>query len=82
MIGRRAASSRRQIVIVAARDSAVPDAPGSASDTAALLELARVFEGRPSRRTLVLASVDGSYLGEVGTERLLLGARLPRSWMP
>ena len=72
VIGRRAGSSRRQIVIVAARDApAVPDAPGSASDTAALLELARVFEGRPSRRTLVLASVDGSYLGEVGTERLL-----------
>jgi MFS family permease len=72
VIGRRAGSSRRQIVIVAARDApGVPDGPGSASDTAALLELARVFEGRPSRKTLVLASVDGSYLGEVGTERLL-----------
>lgn len=77
VVGRRAGSSRRQIVIVAARDAlGVPDAPGSASDTAALLELARVFQGRPSRKTLVLASVDGSYLGEVGTERLLadLGA--------
>ena len=72
VIGRRAGSSRRQIVVVAARDAAaVPDAPGSASDTAALIELARVFEGRPSRRTLVLASVDGSYLGEVGSERLI-----------
>ncbi len=72
VIGRRAGSSRRQIVIVAARDAPdVPDAPGSASDTAALLELAEVFQGRPSRKTLVLASVDGSYLGEVGTERLL-----------
>ena len=72
MIARRAGASRRQIVIVAARDAgAVPDAPGSASDTAALLELARVFQGRPSRKTLVLASVDGSTLGEVGTERLL-----------
>ena len=72
VIGRRAGASRRQIVIVAARDAgAVPDGPGSASDTAALLELARVFQGRPSRKTLVLASVDGSNLGEVGTERLL-----------
>jgi hypothetical protein len=77
VIGRRAGASRRQVVIVAARDAAVvPDATGSAASTAALLELARVFEGRPSNRTLVLASVDGSTLGEVGTRRLLdeLGA--------
>lgn len=72
VIARRAGASRRQIVIIAARDAgAVPDGPGSASDTAALLELARVFQGRPSRKTLVLASVDGSTLGEVGTERLV-----------
>src|SRR5439155_19744005 len=43
----------------------------SASDTAALLELARVFGGRPSRRTIVLASVDGTTLGEAGTRRLV-----------
>jgi hypothetical protein len=72
VIGRRAGGSRRQIVIVAARDAGVvPDGPVSASDTAALIELARVFQGRPSRKTLVLASVDGSTLGEVGTERLI-----------
>ena len=71
VIGRRAGSSRRQIVVVAARDAAgVPDAAGSAADTAALIELARVFEGRPSNKTLVLASVDGSTLGEVGATRL------------
>ena len=71
VIGRRAGKSRRQIVVLAARDaSGVPDATGSAGDTAALLELSRVFEGRPSRRTLVLASVDGSTLGEVGARRL------------
>ena len=29
-----------------------------------------MFEGRPSNKTLVLASVDGSTLGEVGTARL------------
>jgi hypothetical protein len=72
VIGRRAGRSRRQIVVVAARDAGVvPDATGSAADTAALLELARVFEGRPTEKTLVLASVDGSNLGEVGTTALL-----------
>jgi hypothetical protein len=77
VIGRRPGRSRRQIVVVAARDaSGVPDAAGSASDTAALLELSRVFQGRPSRKTLVLASVDGSTLGEVGTGQLV--AKLER----
>lgn len=72
VIGRRAGSSQRQIVIVAARDAlTVPDAPGSASDTAALMQLARVYQGRPSEKTLVLASVDGSGLGEVGARELV-----------
>ena len=72
VIGRRAGRSRRQIVVVAARDAAVvPEATGSAADTAALLELARVLGGRPTRKTLVLASVDGSNLGEVGTTKLM-----------
>ena len=72
VIGRRAGSSRRQIVIVAARDAtAVPDAPGSAADTAALMQLARVYQGRPSQKTLVLASVDGSNLGQAGARRLV-----------
>ena len=72
VIGRRAGSSRRQIVVIAARDAAgVPDAGGSAADTAALIELARVFEGRPSNKTLVLASVDGATLGELGTRELV-----------
>jgi hypothetical protein len=71
VVGRRAGRSRRQLAIVAARDAkGVPDATGSAADTAAMLELARVFQGRASRKTLVLASVDGSELGEVGTARL------------
>jgi hypothetical protein len=72
VIGRRAGRVRSQIVVVAARDAAVvPDGPGSASDTAALLQLARVFQGRAARKTLVLASVDGSTLGEVGTAKLV-----------
>ena len=72
VIARRAGRSRRQVVVVAARDAAaVPDGPGSAASTAALLELARVFQGRPSTKTLVLASIDGSTLGEVGARRLV-----------
>ena len=72
VIGRRAGSSRRQIVVVAARDAAsVPDTPGSAADTASLMQLARVYQGRPSEKTLVLASVDGASLGEVGARRLV-----------
>ena len=71
VIGRRAGRSRRQIVLVAARDaSSNPDATGSAADTAALLEFSRVLAGRPSRKTLVLASVDGSTLGQLGAARL------------
>ena len=72
VVGRRAGGSRRQIVIVAARDAAsVPDAPGSASDTAALMQVARVYQGRSSRKTLVLASVDGAHLGQAGARRLI-----------
>ena len=72
VIARRAGASRRQVAVVAARDAAtVPDAPGSASATAALLELARVFQGRPSSKTLVLASIDGSNLGQVGASELV-----------
>ena len=70
VIGRRAGRSRRQIVIVADRDAAVvPDATGSAADTAALIELARVLEGRATRKTLVLASLDGSDARRGGRQR-------------
>jgi hypothetical protein len=72
VIGRRAGASRHQIVLIAARDaSSVPDATSSAADTAALMELANVLQGTPSRKTIVLASVDGSTLGELGVHRLL-----------
>jgi len=71
VVGRRPGRSRREVVVVAARDAAgVPDAAVSGADTAALLEIARVYAGRPSNKTIVLASVDGSGLGEEGTARL------------
>ena len=70
VIGRRPGSTNKQIIVMAARDAAtVPDEPGSAADTAALIEFARVFEGRASKRTLVLVSVDGSQLSDAGARR-------------
>jgi hypothetical protein len=76
VVARRAGASRRQIVVLAARDAgSVPDATGSAADTAALEEIAQVLQGTPSNKTITLASVDGSTLGELGVHRLL--AKLP-----
>jgi hypothetical protein len=70
VVGRRAGNSSQQIVVLAERDAnRRPDAPGSAADTAALIEFARVFEGRASNRTLVLASVDGGDMGDAGAAR-------------
>ncbi len=72
VVGTRAGRSRDQIVVFAARDAtSVPDATGSAADTAALLELARVYRGRPSKLTFVLASVDGGSLDDAGARRLV-----------
>src|SRR4051812_32633101 len=72
VVGRRAGASRRQVVVIAARDAdAVPDLNGSAADTATLLELARVLGGRAQRKTVVLASVDGSARGDAGVRRLV-----------
>ena len=79
VIGRRPGATSKQIVVLAARDAAgVPDESGSAADTAALIEFARVFEGRASRRTLVLASVDGSQLGDAGARRFAESVGNPR----
>jgi hypothetical protein len=70
VVGRRAGDSTRSVVVLAARDSSEPpDAPGSAADTAALLEFARIFQGRALGRTLVLGSVDGGELGDAGVRR-------------
>lgn len=79
VIGRRPGNSSKQIVVMAARDAAtVPDEAGSAADTAALIEFARVFEGRASQKTLVLASVDGSQLGDAGARRFADSIANPR----
>ena len=78
VVGRRAGASREQVVIMAPRDAASrPDRRGSAADTAALLEMARVIGGRSVRKTLVLVSVDGSTVGAAGARRFLETAEDP-----
>ena len=70
VVGTRPGASERRIVVLAARDAARGSDPeGSGADTAALLEMSRVFSGRATRKTIVLASVDGSSLGEAGARR-------------
>ncbi|MFL5886377.1 MAG: hypothetical protein ACJ77M_14995 [Thermoleophilaceae bacterium] len=67
VIGRRAGVSPKTIVVLAGRDSSrAPDATGSAADTAALLELGRVFQGRAATKTLELVSADGRSMGDAG----------------
>src|SRR5439155_971864 len=60
VIGRRPGLSEHELVVLANRDAlSVPDATGSAADTAALIAVGRVFSGRAVHKTIVLASVDG-----------------------
>jgi hypothetical protein len=67
VIGRRAGVSPKTIVVLAGRDAyRTPDATGSAADTAALLELGRVFQGRAANKTLELVSADGRTMGDAG----------------
>jgi hypothetical protein len=71
VIARRPGVSRRQVVVLASRDApSVPDATGSAADTAALLEFGRVLEGRATQKTIVLASDGGATLGHAGARGL------------
>ena len=70
VVARRVGASPRMVVVMAPRDSLdIPDSTGSAADTAALLELSRVLEGRATRKTLVLVSEDGATLGDAGARR-------------
>jgi hypothetical protein len=70
VVGKRPGLSRREVVLLASRDAlSVPDATGSAADTAALMEVARVLAGRATHKTVVLASVDGGTLGDAGARR-------------
>ncbi|MDX6639671.1 MAG: hypothetical protein QOF12_682 [Solirubrobacteraceae bacterium] len=58
------------IVVIAHRDAAGRGAQAELSGTAALLELARVFSGRSTRRTLTLVSTSGGSGGAAGAAQL------------
>jgi hypothetical protein len=66
IIGVRAGTSNRRIVVMAHRDSLHSPATADLSGTAALAELARVFSGRSLRETLVLVSTTGASGGNAG----------------
>lgn len=59
------------ILIVAHRDAAAPPAEAELSGTATLLELARVFASRETKRTIVLASTSGGSGGDAGVRALV-----------
>jgi hypothetical protein len=62
----------RRIVVIAHRDAAARGSAAQLSGTAALLELARVYTGRPLRRTLVLVSTSGGSGGGAGARHFAL----------
>lgn len=67
---RPGSTSAAPIVILAHRDAAAPGSIAELSGTAALLELARVFASRETKRTIVLASTSGGSGGDAGAAQL------------
>ena len=70
VIAEREGREGRRLLVIAERDAAARGAPGRLSATAALLELARVFGGRATRRTLTLVSTSGGSGGVAGVRAL------------
>lgn len=66
VVGERPGLLSSRIVVVAHRDAATSPAAADLSGTAALLELARLYEGRSTRRTLTLVSTSGGSGGDAG----------------
>jgi hypothetical protein len=65
------------IVILAHRDAAARGSRAELSGTAALLELARVFAARETKRTIILASTSGGSGGDAGASELLASLHGP-----
>jgi hypothetical protein len=65
------------VVILAHRDAAGRGSEAELSGTAALLELARVFASRETRRTIVLVSTSGGSGGAAGAADFARGGRGP-----
>jgi hypothetical protein len=68
---RPGSTSARPILILAHRDAASRGSLAELSGTAALLELARVFAARETKRTIVLVSTSGGSGGDAGAAQLL-----------
>jgi hypothetical protein len=69
VLGTRAGSSNRRIVIVAHRDAMTSPATAELSGTATLLQLAHILSERTLHSTVVLASTSGS-VGAAGASEL------------
>jgi hypothetical protein len=67
---RPGSTSAAPLLIVAHRDAAARGAQAELSATAALLELAKVFSTRETKRTIVLASTSGGSGGAAGAAQL------------
>ena len=67
---RPGSTSATPILILAHRDAAARGSVAELSGTAALLELARVFAARETKRTIVLASTSGGSGGDAGAAEL------------
>ena len=74
---RPGSTSATPIVIVAHRDAAALGSEAELSGTAALLELARVFATRETKRTIVLASTSGGSGGDAGAAQLAAELKVP-----
>ncbi len=70
---RPGSTSAAPILILAHRDAAAAGSRGELSGTTALLELARVFAARETKRTIVLASTSGGSGGDAGAAALAEG---------
>ena len=67
---RPGSTSATPLLVLAHRDSAVGGSEAELSGTAALLELARVFAARETKRTIVLVSTSGGSGGDAGAASL------------
>jgi hypothetical protein len=74
---RPGSTSATPIVILAHRDAAARGSEAELSGTAALLELARVFASRETKRTIVLASTSGGSGGDAGASQLAGELKVP-----
>ena len=67
---RPGSTAEAPVVIVAHRDAAAPGSAAELSGTAALIELARVFSARETKRSIVLISTSGGSGGNAGAAQL------------